>query len=196
MTVGFARRALALLLLAAAAVFAAQPETSAQEPRAPAVVTSRDLSAGHKLAAADVRVVRLPTSAIPAGALSSPKDAVGRVLSGAARSGEPVTDARLVGHAGSSTSAAPGTATVPIRLADPAVAALLQPGALVDVVTMAESAGESRTLASQATVVTVTADDNETRPDRAQLVLLQLPTATANRLAAVSLKQPVTVTLR
>src|SRR5690606_42155977 len=70
LTVGFARRALALLLLAAAAVFAAQPATSAQAPRAPAAVTGRDASAGHNLAAADLRVPPLPARAIRAGALA------------------------------------------------------------------------------------------------------------------------------
>ncbi|MFO7190858.1 MAG: SAF domain-containing protein [Thermocrispum agreste] len=191
------RRVLAVLLMAAAAVLAVRPASSAGEPRSPAVVTSRDVAPWRKLEPPDLRVVRLPRSALPDGVLTRPEAAVGRMLSGPARRGEPLTDARLVSPVQSTTSGAGDTATVPIRLADGAVAALLRPGALVDVVTVTDSEEGVRTLASGASVVAVT-ESGDAGPGEhdARLVLLELPTARANRVAAVSLSRPVTVTLR
>lgn len=187
-----------MLLLAGAAVLAMQPAGRAGEPTAPMLVTSRDVPAGRELQTGDLLVVQAPRSVLPAGVLTTRAAAAGRVLAGAARRGEPVTDARLAGHHSGRLGGGPGTAAVPVRLADTAVAALLQPGARVDVVTMDDDTDGGQVLASGATVVAV-ADGVDPQPGghgRGRLVLLGLPAATANRVAAVSLSQPVTVTLR
>ena len=63
------------------------------------------------------------------GSCGAPADAGGRVLAGAARAGEPITDVRLTGpDAAERLTGRPGDAAVPIRLADPEVARLLGPG--------------------------------------------------------------------
>ncbi|UQS27308.1 hypothetical protein L1857_33190 [Amycolatopsis thermalba] len=91
-------------------------------------------------------------------------------------------------------------AAVPVRLADTGVADLLSPGMRVDVVTLDESAQSRKVLASMATVLTV-------RPPPASagrlasardgpLVVLSLPEDTAREVAAMSLQNPVAVTLR
>ncbi|NIH78437.1 hypothetical protein [Amycolatopsis viridis] len=91
-------------------------------------------------------------------------------------------------------------AAVPVRLADTGVAKLLMPGMRVDVVTVDESAQVRKVLASMATVLTV-------RPPPAAagrlagardgpLVVLSLPEETAREVAALSLRNPVAVTLR
>ncbi|WP_116100747.1 hypothetical protein [Amycolatopsis thermalba] len=91
-------------------------------------------------------------------------------------------------------------AAVPVRLADTGVAELLSPGMRVDVVTLDESAQSRKVLASMATVLTV-------RPPPASagrlasardgpLVVLSLPEDTAREVAAMSLQNPVAVTLR
>jgi len=197
-TAGQARRVLAVLLIAGAVVLALQPAGLAGEPMASMLVTARDVPAGSTLHSGDLRVVRVPRSVLPAGVLTHRGAAAGRVLAGAARRGEPVTDARLVGRSGGRLAGGPGTAAVPVRLADSAVAGLLQPGARVDVVTVDGDSDGGRVLASAATVVTVTdADDSQLGGrGRGRLVLLGLPARAATRVAAVSLNQPVTVTLR
>jgi Flp pilus assembly protein CpaB len=195
-----ARRILAALLFLAAGVLAVRPAAAQGGSETPVIVSAHDIAAGSVLRRDDVRVVRLPDSIRPAGTLSTIESVDGRLLAGAARAGEPITDARLVGTYPDVT--APGdlrTAVVPVRLADAGIAALLHPGGHVDVVTMPESGGR-QLLAEMATVVTVIAPDIQaTRPvshKDGSLILLELPTDSATQVAAVSLERPVTVTLR
>ncbi len=170
------------------------------------MVTARDVATGTTLGAADVTLARLPHDAVPSGALTTPDAAVGAMLAGSARAGEPLTDARLVSGAvlasgsgiGAGDTEPDDTATVPIRLSDVAITGLLRPGTRVDVITADDTSDEGRVLASDATVVTVTATDetNQTAARDGPLVLIALPADTATQVAAASLRQPVTVTLR
>lgn len=197
----FLRRVAAAALFILAAVLALQPDRGSAEQSSPMLVAARDLDAGTAVKAADVRVVHAPDSIIPAGAFTESASAIDAVLAGAARSGEPLTDTRFVGAAYARPAADRDAATVPIRLADAAVADLLRPGTKVDVVTAGDAADGKRILAREATVATVTTHTSAPGPAsadnaRGRLVLLTLPTDTATRVAAVSLSEPVTVTLR
>ena len=75
--------------------------------------------------AADLALRLWPPELVPAGAVRDLAAADGRVLVGAARAGEPLTDVRLVG---AGLAAGGSAAAVPVRLGDAAVAALLVPG--------------------------------------------------------------------
>ncbi|GAB3483811.1 SAF domain-containing protein [Amycolatopsis cihanbeyliensis] len=192
------RRALAVLLLVAAGTLAVYP-TSADggDEGLPTVVSARDLPSGGTLRPADLRVATVPADLRPHGALSVPEAAAGRVLTGAARAGEPITDARLMDPA----STAPGTSTVPVRLADAGVAELLHSGRRVDVVTVGPGEEGRKVLPGPATVLTVAAAGDQPRDGPARreaepLVLLSVPVEDATRLAAVSLAHPVAITLR
>ncbi|MCS7479958.1 SAF domain-containing protein [Umezawaea endophytica] len=141
-----------------------------------AVVAAHDLAPGVALTSADLRLA--PLTERPSGVVESVEAVVGQALTGAARSGEPITDVRL-------TAADPDTASVAVRLADPGVAELLRPGSRVDVV------GEgAEVLADGVAVLSV----REAKPDR--LVVLGLSRKNATRLAAASLERPLAVTLR
>lgn len=195
-----ARRALAAALLVVAAVLALQPGAEGGEPTAPMLVTAHDLPLGATLGRDDVRMTRVPESSRPTGALTEPAAADGRVLAGRARAGEPLTDVRLVGP----RSVPAGTATVPVRLADPGVADLLRPGSRVDVVTLAESGepGGGHVLAGGVSVLTVVDEGGDGErsvapsDESGPLVLLAAPLDAAPELAAATLGRPVTVTLR
>lgn len=212
------RRGLAAALLLLALGLALRPDPTDTRPTTALLVARHDLAPGSTLAPADVVLRRIPTDLLPAGALTTVQAAAGHVLGGALRAGEPITDVRLVdsGLAGSP----PGSSAVPVRLADPAVADLLHPGVRVDVVTQdptqsgdpppvpsiapsvdppVDSSGSTpesgALLASDAIVLTVR--DADTAPGQhGRLVVLALPEQVATRVAAVSLRQPVTVTLR
>jgi Flp pilus assembly protein CpaB len=158
---------------------------------APTVLAAHDLPSGATLRAADVRLADLSDEARPMGVLSTLDAVDGRLLAGAVRAGEPLTDVRL---AAVPAPGDPGTATVPVRLADVAVAALLRPGQRVDVIAAPEPAAPASVLAGGATVVTV--GHQEPAALKGPLVLLRLPEAAATRVAAISLERPVTVTLR
>lgn len=186
------RRVTAAVLVLLAVVLAVRAPQARGTPTVPVLVAARDLAPGSSLDVVDVRVARAPSSLRPAAALTDADQVVGRVLAGAASAGEPITRARLVGPENSRLSTGdPRAAAVPVRLADPAVADLLSPGARVDVVTVsADSLPGSVVLATDATVVTVRGDADD------RLVVIALPRESATRVASVSLGQPVAITLR
>ena len=188
------RRWLAVGLLVLGGLSLVQPGSARG---APTVLAAHDLPSGAALSAADVRLADLPDEARPMGVLSTFDAVDGRLLAGAVRAGEPLTDVRLATVPARSD---PGTATVPVRLADAAVTGLLEPGRHVDVVAAPEPGAPASVLAAGATVVEVGRQDMSPKalgpPDKGPLVLLRLPEATATRVAAISLERPVTVTLR
>ncbi len=191
------RRWLAAALVLTGALLLVHPGSARGAPTTPTVVAAHDLPSGASLRAADVRLAELPDEARPEGVLTSLDALDGRQLAGAVRAGEPLTDVRL---ATAPARGDPDTATVPIRLADAAVAELLRPGQRVDVVAAPEPGAPASVLASGATVVTAGHEDPAPpaigRSDKGPLVLLRLPEAIATRVAAISLERPVTVTLR
>ncbi|HJP78720.1 MAG TPA: SAF domain-containing protein [Pseudonocardiaceae bacterium] len=200
------RRGLAAVCVIVALVLALRPDSAGAHPTAPVLVARHDLGPGSTLAPADVTLRRIPADLLPSGALTTVRAATGHVLGGALRAGEPITDVRLVDTG--IAAGVPGSSAVPVRLADPGVADLLRPGVRVDVVTMdanqaddpswaagSPSGTTGALLASGAIVLTVR--DADTAPGQhGRLVVLALPEQVATRVAAVSLRQPVTVTLR
>jgi pilus assembly protein CpaB len=186
------RRLAALVLVLLAAVLALRPARHEADSTVPMLVATRDLPPGTTLRAGDVEVSRLPPSLRPPAALTLPAQVTGRVLTSATTAGEPLTRARLVGPENSRLSTGDPTASaVPFRLADPAVADLLTPGARVDVVTAAQSSADPLVLATNATVLTVRRADADS-----SLVVIALPREEATRVAAAALDQRVAVTLR
>jgi pilus assembly protein CpaB len=182
------RRAACVVLLALALITAIAPAPGSA--RSPVVVTAVDLPAGRTVRAADLALRFWPPELVPAGAIRDPTAADGRVLIGAARAGEPITDVRLVG-AGPASGAL--GAAVPVRLGDAAVAALLLPGKRVDVVTLGQRSGQPVLLAQDAVVLAVMAEDPRVR---GRLVIVNMPRDVATRVAAAALADQVTVTLR
>ncbi|HEX3649447.1 MAG TPA: SAF domain-containing protein [Pseudonocardiaceae bacterium] len=197
------RRLVAVALVVLAGALALRPAGARETAQADVVVAAKDLAPGSLLTQADVAVRPLPGSVLPSGAVTDRAAVIGRVLAAPIRAGEPLTDVGLVGPADTAlTTGDPDAATVPVRLADPDVADLLRPGIRVDVVTLDPDHQGDPVLAENATVVTVRdtagstgaigSDQNQT----GRLVLVALPRQFATRLAAASLRQPVTVTLR
>jgi pilus assembly protein CpaB len=188
--VALLRRAAAGVLATLALVLAIAPGPDAGG--VPVVVVAVDVAAGSTLRPADLAVRHWPADLVPGGALPDPAGAEGRVLVGAARAGEPITDTRLAGPA-AVLGAPAGTAAVPVRLADSGAAALLVPGSTVDVVTVGGESGEPVVLAAAAAVLAVLPPDS---PSSGRLVLVAMPSGVAARVAAASLTEQVAVTLR
>jgi pilus assembly protein CpaB len=189
--------AVALVLLAAALALRPAPGT------ATVLVASRDLASGSALTRADVVARPMPAELVPQGAVAEPSDVDGRVLAGAARRGEAITDVRLLGGELARLAAPDGeTASVPVRLADPDVAELLAPGAKVDVVSVGERDARPTVLAERATVLAVLEPTGGGgigavgRGQRGRLVVVLLPRQAATQVAAASISQNITVTLR
>lgn len=192
-------RRVALARRFGAGLLAALALALALVPRAPGVrvvVAAHDLAPGVRLAGADLVIREWPAEQVPAGAVHEPAAAEGRVLAGAARAGEALTDVRLVGaELAARLGGSPHAAAVPVRLADGEVAGLLVPGSRVDVVTAGVSAGEPVVLAEGAAVLAVL-PPSDGPGARGRLVLVAMPQTLAKRVAAATLSDQVAITLR
>ncbi|WP_433799759.1 SAF domain-containing protein [Actinomycetospora sp. CA-084318] len=189
------RRLVAGVLVVLAVVLGGLGAASPEVAGSPVVVASRDLTPGEAIGPADLAVVSRPPGTVPEGALTTAAAVTGGRLVGGVRAGEVLTDVRLVGPEAARASAGTADAAgVPLRLADPAVAALVRPGALVDVVGGARGGGEGGTiLAPGARVLAVLpAEDRSSSP----VVVVALPGPVAARVAAATIGQEVTLTLR
>ena len=187
------RRVAAVVLVGLAAILALSRGSPADTV---VVVAARDLAPGTVVEAEQVTLRGLPAQAIPDGAARSADAVVGRTLGAPVRRGEPLTDVRLTGSdLTRAVSGNPEAVSVPLRLADPGVAALLHPGAAVDVVTIGERHNEPVVLAHGARVLAVLETGTRTGEHDGRLVLVALDPVAANRVAATSLSQSLTVTV-
>ncbi|MFE3292320.1 SAF domain-containing protein [Rhodococcus sp. NPDC059234] len=161
----------------------------------PVVTAARDLTPGRVLVSSDLRVTPMSAGLVPAGALSAPGDAIGHTVAGPARSGEVMTDVRLLGpRLAAAAVGGPDGRVVPIRLADPEVTDVLRVGDRVDVLTVGgDRSTEPRVLASSATVVLVSEKESG-RATRERVVMLALPVDAATTVAAASLSGALAVT--
>jgi pilus assembly protein CpaB len=201
--VALRRAAAGLLVLVAVGLLAAPGVAPAGTP---VLVAARDLAPGVALAPTDVVVRTLPAEAVPGGALADPAGVTGRQVVGGVRAGEALTDVRLLGPTAAVAAAGvPDAAGVPVRLADAGVAALLAPGARVDLVGAGPGAAGVTApdavepapvvLASGAVVLAVLPAPDRTAGS-APVVVVALPAGLAARVATASLREEVTVTLR
>jgi Flp pilus assembly protein CpaB len=188
------RRHRALLAggLTAAAVAVALPTLAPDPPATVAVVVAApDLGPGVRLSEADLALVDLPRSLAPQGILTSAGMALGRSVASRVRRGELLTDVRLLG---SGLLDDAGTVAAPVRLADPATAALLHAGDRVDVLatpTDARGPATAATVAEDLRVLAVPAGDGG---DGALVVLAATPDVAA-RLAGAAVASRLSVTV-
>jgi Flp pilus assembly protein CpaB len=200
------------LVAAGLAALATLVGLSALKPEPPptsnVVAVARDLPAGTRLTTADVRLMALPSRAVPDGSLRSSTAAAGRVLAAPARRGEPLTDVRLLGPRLASAYG-PDRVIVPVRLADAGVLELVQVGTRVDVLaaeTTPDQAYEpARTLVRSARIVALPARQPETSGPLAAttldsgdggLVLLAVPPTAAAHLARAAVTAHLSLVIR
>jgi pilus assembly protein CpaB len=126
--------------------------SASDERGVPVVVAATDILAGAKLEARDLKVVMLPQSAVPPGAVSNPAKVVGRGAVLPVDKGEfilPSKLASLEAGAGLPSLIPPGMRAVSVRVNDVvSVAGFVQPGTRVDVLATGNPAngGERQTV--------------------------------------------------
>lgn len=207
-----------LLMLAVALYFRG---TTHEEESIAVVIAARDLTSGTTLRLEDTKTVHLPKRTLPTGALINVQQSEGKQTAGPIRSGEILTDYRLL-SATSATAATgkPDAQLVPVALSDPLLADLLQEGNIVDVVAVLDNAArnvarqhddaeladpeqsnreqvnvERTVIASRAVVVLVSKNPSK-QSRNPGYVLLALPKEQAHHVAAVALTHSVTITLQ
>lgn len=187
------------MLLAATALFLALrpvpgPATARPPAAVPVVVAATDLPAGTLLSPQDVEVVRFPPDVLPRGVASEAQPLVGRVVTGAVRAGEPLTDARLVGP-GLTALLPAELVAAPVRLADLAVAALVRTGDRVDVLAAFPDGEQAELVAAGALVLAAPRPVSADPDPGSGLLVLAVDPATAARLAAAATAATLTVSL-
>ncbi|MGH3524926.1 MAG: SAF domain-containing protein [Mycobacterium sp.] len=190
-----ARRIAAAALVVLAGVAALRPDPGGD--RAEVVVAARDLSPGAALTPEDLRLEKRLATTIPEGSQADIGVIVGSTLAGPTRRGEVLTDVRLLGRRLAESTAGPDARIVPLHPADSALADLVRPGDVVDVVAAsdADSKSNPRVVATDAIVVLVSAKQKAQAAANDRVVLVALPAASANALAGATLVQTVTLTL-
>jgi Flp pilus assembly protein CpaB len=190
-----ARRIAAAGLVVLAGAAALRPDPDGE--RAQVVVAARDLSPGAALTPDDLRLEKRLIPTIPDGSQSEIDTVVGSTLAGPTRRGEVLTDVRLLGRRLAESAAGPDARIVPVHPVDSALADLVRPGDVVDIVAASETSSPStaKVVATAAIVVLVSAKQKAQAATSERVVLVALPAAAANAVAGAALTQTVTLTL-
>jgi pilus assembly protein CpaB len=113
------------------------PARTVSMPTQPVLVAATDLSIGAELTRDDIRTIEWPASAVPQGALSDPKDVIGRGLIMPLIQNEPILPMKLASQeagAGLPPAIPPGLRAVSVRVNEViGVAGYVTPGTRVDV---------------------------------------------------------------
>lgn len=180
----------ALVLLAGIAALRSDPHGERTE----VVVAARDLHPGATLTLDDVHVEKRLAATVPDGSQTNVAAVAGATLAGPTRRGEVLTDVRLLGVRLAESTAGPDARIVPVHPADTGLIDLVRPGDVVDILagTDADATNTPRLVATNAVVVLVS--QQQAQPSD-RVVLVALPFAAANAVAASALVQSVTFTL-
>lgn len=187
------RRPLAALAFAGAAV-AGLHAVAPPPPRTVAVWTAaHPMTSGALVATDDLVQRRFSPASVPDDRLTSPAQVVGRVLARPVSRGAVLSAHDVIGDRW--LEGRPGTTAVPVRVTDAAVVPLLHVGDRVDLLA-ADPQGRhpAELLATDATVLAVPrrgAQADGALPGR--LVVLGVPSATADSVAAETTRRYVTV---
>jgi pilus assembly protein CpaB len=202
--VALRRRLVVAILTGIAVVSGLSAVRPSPPPTQRAWVAARDLAGGEPLASGDVRVERLPSADLPAGALLASTTVLGRLLAAPMREGEPLTDVRILSSSLLTATDKPGDVAVPVRVADGLAAlALVHAGDLVDVIAApdADSGGPttSFTVVRDVRVLATPTHDaagDGASADSAGLLIIETSTAQAATLATASTGAQLSIAVR
>ena len=190
------RRLAVALLLSAAAGIGVQQITPAPAQTLTVMAAVQDLPSGKTLGPADIMEVHLPQELLPEGSFRDSTELKGKQLAAPLRKGQLFADSHLVGP-GLLTGAVPGSAAVPLRLADQSSIQLLAPGQLINVVLTGgngyEQQASSEVLAESVPVLWTSAQGGKTgqwleNEDADGLIVVAANPDQAGRLAGASTK--------
>jgi pilus assembly protein CpaB len=189
------RRKLAVV----AAIAAVLTGISAAAPAGPVMITAvrarTQLAGGTVLSASDISVDRVAAADVPDGVVTDPDDLVGKTLAAPVAANQMMT---LLVTTSSRGAVAADHVIAPLKLADSAQAALLQPGDVVDVVAADAEAEQAAVIAARARVVTVpeVPDDRAGPAPEGALVLVDVDAQTATALAQAAASATLSIIWR
>ncbi len=185
------------------------PAKSTSIPTRPVVVAAADLDIGAELRREDIRIIDWPANAVPANAISDPKDVIGRGLILPVIENEPFLPMKLASKeagAGLPPVIPPGLRAVSVRVNEViGVAGYVLPGTRVDVVATVSPSGQGSDMTSKVILTNVqvlaagTKIDRETdknKPIPVSVVTLLVNPEEAERLTLASTEGKIQLALR
>jgi pilus assembly protein CpaB len=161
------------------------------------VVKARSqLPGGTVVSASDLVLDRVAASEVPEGVLTDPLGMVGKTLASPVAENQMMTPLNVIA---ARTSVSPGHVIAPLRLADAALATLLRPGDVVDVIAADGQAEQAATIvASAARVVTIPElpEERASPGPEGALVLVDVDARTASVLAHAAASATLSVIWR
>jgi pilus assembly protein CpaB len=159
------------------------------------VKAESQLPGGTVISAADLVLDRVVASDVPEGVLTDPNALVGKTLAAPVAENQIMT---LLATTVARTSVPPGHVLAPLRLTDSALADLLRPGDVVDVIAADPEAEQAAVVAAGARVVTVpqTPDDRAGPSPEGALVLIDVDSHTARVVARAATSATLTIIWR
>lgn len=186
-------RRLFAAVFAALAVYCILTVLTTADEETSVVAAARPIPGGNVIGAADLTTLRLPTDAVPEGALTSPDQALGRTVV-APIPGRGVLTASSLASAGNLV--APGRLALPVNLEESAPVSLLRVGDRIDLLGLGGS-GTVEVLAQGVRVVAIpTTDAGGLLAARARVLLVDLSHAEAARVVAATAGSPLMFALR
>jgi pilus assembly protein CpaB len=186
-----------------------QPAGTVSIPTRPVVVAAVDLDIGAELKLEDIRIIDWPANAVPAGAISDPKDVIGRGIVLPLIQNEPILPMKLAStEAGSGLPPAipPGLRAVSVRVNEViGVAGYVLPGTRVDVVATVSPSGQSSDMTSKVILTNVQVlaagtkierDTDSNKPIPVSVVTMLVNPEEAERLTLASTEGKIQLALR
>ncbi len=178
-------------------------------PTKPVVVAATDLDIGAELRREDIRIIDWPANAVPAGAISDPKDVVGRGIVLPVIQNEPILPLKLSSKeagAGLPPAIPPGLRAVSVRVNEViGVAGYVLPGTRVDVVATVTPGGQNAAVTSKVVLTNVQVlaagtkierDTDRNKPMPVSVVTLLVDPEEAERLTLASTEGKIQLALR
>jgi pilus assembly protein CpaB len=185
------------------------PGKTTSIPTKPVVVAATDLEVGAEISRDDLRVIDWPANAVPAKAMSDPKDVIGRGLVMPMIENEPFLDLKLASKeagAGLPPAIPPGLRAVSVKVNEViGVAGYVLPGTRVDVVATVSPTQASADMTSKVILTNVQVlaagtkierDTEKNKPMPVSVVTLLVDPQQAERLTLASTEGKIQLALR
>ncbi|OFW17379.1 MAG: Flp pilus assembly protein CpaB [Acidobacteria bacterium RIFCSPLOWO2_12_FULL_66_10] len=185
------------------------PARTVSIPTRQVVVAAADLDIGTELTREDIRIIDWPANAVPAAAISDPKEVIGRGIVLPLIQNEPILPMKLASkEAGSGLPPAipPGLRAVSVRVNEViGVAGYVLPGTRVDVVATVSPSGRSTDMTSKVILTNVQVlaagtkierDTDRNKPMPVSVVTLLVDPEEAERLTLASTEGKIQLALR
>jgi pilus assembly protein CpaB len=194
--VSWHRRKLAVVAAVAAVLAGVSAAAPAGPPTLRVVRATTELASGAVVGAHDISVSEVAEDALPRGALADPAAVIGRRVLGPVADGQVLTRLHLLAG---KVGAGIGYVVAPLRIADPEVAGLLQPGSRIDVIAADQEGAGAEVVARGVKVLTIPAPASEPAGGTAAegaLVLVEVDEKTATVLAHAAATTRISLVLR